>query len=142
MKGTAYARERFLRVLDRLRGGWGFGLLGYVVMPEHEHLLMSEPEKHAVESAADVEAEGIAGVEAQTKEEPGQMALRFLAEAEAPAFWQRRFYDFNVWSAKKLFEKLEYARESGEPEAGVACGRLAVEQLVTLCDTAAGIDCC
>jgi hypothetical protein len=26
----------------------------------------------------------------------------------APAFWQRRFYDFNVWSEKKLKEKLHY----------------------------------
>jgi len=24
------------------------------------------------------------------------------------AFWQRRFYDFNVWSEKKVKEKLEY----------------------------------
>ncbi len=24
------------------------------------------------------------------------------------AFWQRRFYDFNVWSEKKLKEKLNY----------------------------------
>jgi putative transposase len=23
-------------------------------------------------------------------------------------FWQKRFYDFNVWSGKKLQEKLEY----------------------------------
>ena len=26
----------------------------------------------------------------------------------APAFWQRRFYDFNVWTEKKLKEKLHY----------------------------------
>ena len=25
-----------------------------------------------------------------------------------PRFWQRRFYDFNVWSHKKRREKLEY----------------------------------
>jgi putative transposase len=25
-----------------------------------------------------------------------------------PRFWQPRFYDFNVWSAKKVREKLEY----------------------------------
>jgi putative transposase len=25
-----------------------------------------------------------------------------------PQFWQRRFYDFNVWSSKKIREKLEY----------------------------------
>jgi putative transposase len=30
------------------------------------------------------------------------------AGAEEAAFWQRRFYDFNVWSAKKVKEKLEY----------------------------------
>ena len=29
-------------------------------------------------------------------------------EAAAAGFWQRRFYDFNVWSAKKVREKLEY----------------------------------
>jgi len=28
--------------------------------------------------------------------------------ADAEAFWQRRFYDFNVWSEKKVKEKLEY----------------------------------
>jgi len=26
----------------------------------------------------------------------------------APQFWQRRFYDFNVYSAEKRREKLEY----------------------------------
>jgi putative transposase len=25
-----------------------------------------------------------------------------------PRFWQRRFYDFNVWSARKHHEKLNY----------------------------------
>ena len=25
-----------------------------------------------------------------------------------PRFWQRRFYDFNVWSLKKRVEKLHY----------------------------------
>ena len=25
-----------------------------------------------------------------------------------PSFWQRRFYDFNVWSTKKRHEKLHY----------------------------------
>jgi len=30
------------------------------------------------------------------------------ADEDAPAFWQRRFYDFNVWGEKKLNQKLEY----------------------------------
>jgi putative transposase len=32
----------------------------------------------------------------------------FAAATDSPAFWQRRFYDFNVWSSKKLKEKLDY----------------------------------
>ncbi len=38
-----------------------------------------------------------------------QLSLHFGAEKELPrAFWQRRFYDFNVWSRKKRIEKLDY----------------------------------
>jgi putative transposase len=29
-------------------------------------------------------------------------------DAEREHFWQRRFYDFNVWSARKQSEKLRY----------------------------------
>jgi REP element-mobilizing transposase RayT len=37
------------------------------------------------------------------------LALRFdRAGEELPSLWQRRFYDFNVWSYKKRKEKLEY----------------------------------
>ena len=32
----------------------------------------------------------------------------FAEEDSLPRFWQRRFYDFNVWSHKKKMEKLEY----------------------------------
>jgi len=38
-----------------------------------------------------------------------QKVSRALGEKpNGAAFWQRRFYDFNVWSAKKVNEKLEY----------------------------------
>ncbi len=39
---------------------------------------------------------------------PGQFNFQFAAEDRLPQFWQRRFYDFNVWSHKKRMEKLEY----------------------------------
>src|SRR5207245_10934812 len=32
----------------------------------------------------------------------------FVFHAPATRFWQPRFYDFNVWSAKKRREKLDY----------------------------------
>jgi REP element-mobilizing transposase RayT len=38
-----------------------------------------------------------------------QLRLKFPeSPQEAPRFWQRRFYDFNVWSHAKKKEKLHY----------------------------------
>ena len=38
--GTRHARDQFVKVLDQVRTRWKFPLIGYVVMPEHIHLLM------------------------------------------------------------------------------------------------------
>jgi putative transposase len=39
------ARGIFVRELARVRDELGFRLIGYVVMPEHVHLLLSEPQR-------------------------------------------------------------------------------------------------
>jgi len=45
----------------------------------------------------------------------GQMRLAFKdGDAELPRFWQPRFYDFNVYGAKKIREKLEYMQANPE----------------------------
>ena len=36
-------RDVFLKILDEVRTRYEFLLVGYVVMPEHIHLLISEP---------------------------------------------------------------------------------------------------
>ncbi len=41
---SARCRDRFLAVLEQVRERYRFVVVGYVVMPEHVHLLMSEPE--------------------------------------------------------------------------------------------------
>jgi putative transposase len=43
--GTRRARDRFLKILDEVRSRHKFRIVGYVVMPEHVHLLVSEPPK-------------------------------------------------------------------------------------------------
>ncbi len=43
--GTPGARQCFVKILDQVRSRHCFQLIGYVVMPEHVHLLISEPEK-------------------------------------------------------------------------------------------------
>lgn len=40
--GTRRAREVFLKILNEVRAKYDFALIGYVVMPEHIHLMMIE----------------------------------------------------------------------------------------------------
>jgi putative transposase len=47
--GRRRARDRFVKILDEVRSRHKFHIVGYVVMPEHVHLLMSEPEKVTIE---------------------------------------------------------------------------------------------
>jgi REP element-mobilizing transposase RayT len=41
------------------------------------------------------------------RRDPRQRNL-FADEAQCRAFWQARFYDFNVWTTRKRVEKLRY----------------------------------
>src|SRR5438445_10606796 len=73
--GTARARNMFVKELCRVRREYGFLLVGYVVMPNHVHLLMSEPKKgYAVNGDADAQATGFAN-----DEEEGACALEGAA---------------------------------------------------------------
>jgi putative transposase len=82
-----------------------------VVMPEHVHLLVSEPGKGTPSKVLQVLKQKVSrSLRGRgRKRVPGQLSLAFpAAVTEERAFWQRRFYDFNVWSSKKVREKLEY----------------------------------
>src|SRR5580704_8873974 len=39
------ARNAFVKILGEVRDGYEFQLVGYVVMPDHIHLLISEPKR-------------------------------------------------------------------------------------------------
>jgi len=104
------ARNLFVRILDELRSPYGFAVVGYVVMPEHVHLLIGEPRKGTPSTVMQVLKQRVSkAVRRKRKVAPGQLQLNFGKGPSAlPQFWQRRFHDFNVWSAKKRTEKLEY----------------------------------
>jgi putative transposase len=90
---TTEACNLFLASLERVRQQYGLLVYGYVVMPEHVHLLVNEPE-----------APGLARALQSMK----QSVARQLALRAAEPFWQQRYYDFNVWSERKFVEKLRY----------------------------------
>jgi len=43
--GSPCNRDLFLEVLEQVRRRYHFVVVGYVVMPEHVHLLISEPQR-------------------------------------------------------------------------------------------------
>ena len=98
-------------MLDRVRCQRNFLLLGFVVMPEHVHLLVSEPAASNQSVALPVLKQEVSRCLRKRCKSPleGQLGLKFAtAQQEEEHFWQRRFYDFNVWSEKKFKEKLAY----------------------------------
>ena len=109
-RGTARARDRFVKILGQVRARYAFQLLGYVVMPEHVHLVISEPRKGTPSKVSQVLKQRVSrALRRRPRKASLQLPLPFCPTgAEARAFWQRRFYDFNAWSSGKLKEKLNY----------------------------------
>jgi putative transposase len=87
------ACNTFLSALERVRRDYQMCIYGYVVMPEHVHLLVNEPERNTLAQAIKSLKQGVAR----------QLALR-----AKDSFWQARYYDFNVWTEHKFVEKLRY----------------------------------
>lgn len=83
----------FERLLEATRRRFGFVVAGYVLMPEHVHLLVGETKLAKLSTAIQV-------LKQLTSHE-----LKLSGEKQ---FWQRRYYDFNVYNEKKRIEKLQY----------------------------------
>jgi len=108
--GSMRKRDALLRILDEVRTRYEFLLVGYVVMPEHIHLLISEPRIGTPSTVMQVLKQRVSrALRKKKRSNPNQMHLwQGAASTEARSFWQHRFYDFNVWSKKKRIEKLNY----------------------------------
>ena len=91
--GNPESRLTLESALERVREQFALCVYGYVVMPEHVHLLVNEPER---------------GTLAQAMQSLKQGVARRLALRAADPFWEARYFDFNVWSEKKFVEKLRY----------------------------------
>jgi putative transposase len=87
------ARNLFEETLERIRRWYDFYVFGYVLMPEHVHLLISEPKRIKLSSVLQMLKQNVAHA---------------MAPPEGTPFWEKRYYDFNVWSDAKRVEKLRY----------------------------------
>jgi putative transposase len=115
--GSRKNRDLFLKVLEQVRRRYRFVVVGYVVMPEHVHLLFGEPERGNPSVVMQALKQGFARRllrqlrSLRSEHDPRQGQL-WDAALESGHIWQRRFYDFVVFlvafSEKKRVEKLRY----------------------------------
>ncbi len=97
------ARDVFVEALNEIRDRYHFSLFGYVLMPEHVHLLISESPPLNPSDILKVLKQRVARDLRRMSSNPADLSLKELAR-----FWQPRFHDFNVYSSAKIREKLEY----------------------------------
>ena len=88
--GKAAVRNLFELSLETMRLRYDFVVSGYVIMPEHVHLLVSEPKQAPLSKALQA------------------LKLSVSVQSEEHPFWQPRYYDFNVHNEVKRVEKLRY----------------------------------
>lgn len=80
------------QVPEQTRREHDFEIHGYVLMPEHVHLLLSEPTHHDLATTLKV-----------LKQQTARLLL-----GDRKQFWQTRYYDFNIHTEAKRLEKLRY----------------------------------
>lgn len=102
------SRDRFLAILEQTRQRYRFVVLGYVVMPEHFHLLITEPELGTPSTVMQVLKQRTAHVLLPKRKRSDPRQQHLFEEPPRLPFWQARFYDFNVWTTRKRIEKLRY----------------------------------
>ena len=89
---TDATRRIFESALERVRRTFRLEVYGYVVMPEHVHLLLSEPQQDTLADALKSLKQGV--------------SRRLIGDADH--FWQKRYYDFNIRTHAQFVEKLRY----------------------------------
>jgi putative transposase len=88
--GSVGSRDLFEDALQKVHTRYRFDVVGYVVMLEHVHLLVSEPERELLSAALQ------------------SLKLSVARRVRTRPFWLPRYYDFNVLTEEKRLEKLNY----------------------------------
>jgi putative transposase len=93
---TVEERDLFVRCLEDMRRRFELCVYGYVVMPGHVHLLLSEPPRTKLADAIHCLKLSFA------------KRLRSRHAEKSGTFWQKRYYDRNVRDYREFTVKLRY----------------------------------
>jgi putative transposase len=86
-----------LHAIEKMRMKFDMQIYGFVFMPEHVHLLLSEPQRGNL-------AEALHHLKLSTSKSLRSGAMR----PEVRSFWQARYYDLNIRNHRQFQEKLRY----------------------------------
>jgi putative transposase len=128
-----YHRDAVVNALENARVRYNFRVYGFVVMPEHVHLLISEPERGTVANAiqsfkisSSKRCAALGGAHFGASGGPHSGAFggphfgalsrnvgtparsTVQSSEERLPFWQRRYYDRNIRDYAEFREKLRY----------------------------------
>ena len=152
---TDESRRIFESALERVRRSFRLNVYGYVVMPEHVHLLLSKPQRDMSGSlAAPLKPkDGLNGPPvglngpplSETKQDTLADALKSLKQGvsrrligDAEHFWQKRYYDFNIRNYPQFVEKLRYIHRN--PVKAGLCERPGDWEWSSFCHYATGCE--
>ena len=101
---TDASRRIFESALERVRRSFKLRVYGYAIMPEHVHLLLSEPRRGTLADALKSLKQGV------SRRLIGKLPLKPKPALSGPPehFWQKRYYDFNIRDHPQFVEKLRY----------------------------------
>jgi REP element-mobilizing transposase RayT len=120
---SPHARDLFQKTFEDTRQWYGFYIAGYVVMPEHVHLLITEPEVGTPSTVLQVLKQRTAhALLPRRKRRNPRQRSSFGNEAQRRAF--------NVLDSHEARGKAEvHASQPGKARAGKIAGAMALEQL-------------
>jgi putative transposase len=88
--GTPQARDTFQQILEQTRKKYAVEIHGYVLMPDHIHLLLSEPEQTKLSTVMQV------------------LKQRFSRTCKEKEVWEVRYHDANIKTQQARIEVLHY----------------------------------
>ncbi|HWW15266.1 MAG TPA: transposase [Candidatus Dormibacteraeota bacterium] len=103
---TDESRRIFESALERVRRSFRLQVYGYVVMLEHVHLLLSEPETAPLKPKDGLNGPQVHTLADALKSLKQGVSRRLIGDAEH--FWQKRYYDSNIRDYPQFVETLRY----------------------------------
>ena len=132
--GSAQDRDLFVHVLEQVRRRYHFVLVGYVVMPEHVHLLIRGRSGRIRRGSCRRSSRAARRrlTHLRNAATPQQLSL-WTGPVERGRIWQPRFCDFVVFSDPQARGEVAVpAPQSGKARLGARARTVGLEQLPAL----------